>query len=43
MADVTRHEGGEPVISDIVDILLYSFSEPVYQWQHLGGKAQPAF
>jgi len=43
MADVTRHEGGEPVISDIVDFLLYCFSDPVYQWQHLGGKALPAF
>ncbi len=43
IADLTRQEGGEPVLADIVDFFLYCFSDPIYQWQKLGGKALPAF
>ena len=43
MAELTRQEGGEPVLADMLDFFLYCFSDPVYQWRHLGGKALPAF
>ena len=43
IADLTRQEGGEPVLADMVDFFLYCFSDPIYQWQRLGGKALPAF
>lgn len=43
IADLTRQEGGEPVLADIVDFFLYCFSDPIFQWQKLGGKALPAF
>ncbi len=43
VAELTRQEGGEPVLADMVDFFLYCFSDPIYQWQRLGGKALPAF
>ena len=43
IADLTRQEGGEPVLADMVDFFLYCFSDPIYRWQRLGGQALPAF
>ena len=43
---VIRHimeEGGEPVLTDLMDFFLYCLLDPVYLWRHMGGKAFPAF
>lgn len=43
---VIRHimeEGGEPVLTDLMDFFLYCLLDPVYLWKHMGGKAFPAF
>ena len=42
---VARHimdEGGEPVLTDIMDFFLYCFMDPMYRWQRLGGRILPA-
>ncbi len=42
---VIRHiaeEGGEPVLTDLMDFFLYCLLDPVYLWRHMGGKALPA-
>ena len=37
-----QEEGGEPVLTDLVDFFLYCFMDPIHEWKHLGGKAFPA-
>lgn len=42
---VARHimdEGGEPVLTDIMDFFLYCFMDPMYRWKRLGGRILPA-
>ena len=35
-------EGGEPVLTDIMDFFLYCFMDPMYRWKRLGGRILPA-
>ncbi len=32
-------EGGEPVLTDLMDFFLYCLSDPIYLWRHMGGSA----
>ena len=35
-------EGGEPVLTDLMDFFLYCSMDPVYSWKRLGGRVLPA-
>ena len=37
-----QEEGGEPVLTDLVDFFLYCFMDPIHEWKHLGGRGFPA-
>ena len=37
-----REEGGEPVLTDLMDFFLYCSMDPVYSWRRLGGRILPA-
>lgn len=37
-----RHEGGEPLLPDLANFMLYCLRDAVYDWQHQGGRMWPA-
>ena len=42
VAQHIREEGGEPVLTDLMDFFLYCSMDPVYSWKRLGGRVLPA-
>lgn len=36
--EIIRQEGGEPVLTDFTDFLLYCLMDQLFDWRHLGGK-----
>lgn len=37
MLEIIRAEGGEPVLTDFTDFLLYCLMDQLFDWRHLGG------
>ncbi len=38
ITELIRREGGEPVLTDLIDFFLYCLQDPVYRWKHLDGR-----
>ncbi|MBO4301254.1 MAG: 2-hydroxyacyl-CoA dehydratase [Desulfovibrio sp.] len=38
-----RQEGGEPLLPDITNFMLYCLRDAIYDWHHQGGSLWPAF
>jgi len=42
-ADIVEAEGGEAVLPDLIDFILYNLYDNIYRAQHLGGSLRDAF